>query len=56
MSVHTSSISRENLPGNGNEVQLQTNHGDDMKCQDKSEVRDWLGERGLTSKWIENDM
>lgn len=49
-------IHRSPFPGTGNEVQLPTNHGDDKKFRDKSEARDWLGERGLTSKWIENDM
>ena len=49
-------INRSPFPGSGNEVQLPTNHGEDMNFRDKSEARDWLGERGLTSKWIENDM
>ena len=49
-------IRRSAFPGVGNEVQLPTPHGVDMKFRDKSEARDWLGERGLTSKWIENDM
>lgn len=49
-------INRSAFPGTGNEVQLPTNHGEDVRFRDKSEARDWLGERGLTSKWIENDM
>jgi len=49
-------IDRSPFPGTGNEVQLPTHHGEDMNFRDKSEARDWLGERGLTSKWIENDM
>ena len=49
-------ISREPFPATGNEVQLPTPHHVDMKFQDKIHARDWLGERGLTSKWIENDM
>ncbi|KKM07090.1 hypothetical protein LCGC14_1737420 [marine sediment metagenome] len=49
-------ISREPFPATGNEVQLPTPHHVDKKFQDKIHARDWLGERGLTSKWIENDM
>lgn len=49
-------INRSPFPGTGNEVQLPTNHGEDMTFRDKSEAKDWLGERGLMSKWIENDM
>jgi len=49
-------INRSPFPGQGNEVQLPTKHGEDVKFRDKSEAREWLGERGLTSKWIENDM
>ena len=49
-------INRSPFPGTGNEVQLPTPHGEDMHFRDKSEATDWLGERGLTSKWIENDM
>lgn len=49
-------IERSPFPATGNEVQLPTPHHVDMKFQDKIHARDWLGERGLTSKWIENDM
>jgi len=49
-------INRSPFPGRGNEVQLPTDHGEDKNFRDKSEARDWLSERGLTSKWIENDM
>jgi len=49
-------INRSEFPSTGNEVQLPTPHGVDMKFQDKYHARDWLGERGLTSGWIENDM
>jgi hypothetical protein len=49
-------INRSAFPGRGNEVALPTAHGEDVRFRDKSEARDWLGERGLTSKWIENDM
>ena len=49
-------INRSPFPGKGNEVAIPTNHGEDMSFRDKSEARDWLGERGLMSKWIENDM
>jgi len=49
-------IKRSPFPATGNEVQLPTPHHVDMKFQDKIHARDWLGERGLTSKWVENDM
>jgi len=49
-------INRSPFPSTGNEVQLPTEHGEDVRFQDKSHARDWLGERGLMSKWIENDM
>lgn len=49
-------INRSPFPSTGNEVQLPTEHGEDVKFQDKNHARDWLGERGLMSKWIENDM
>ena len=49
-------INRSPFPGSGNEIQLPTKNGEDVKFRDKNEARDWLGERGLTSKWIENDM
>lgn len=49
-------INRSPFPGTGNEVHLPTPHGEDKKFRDKSEAKDWLGERGLMSKWIENDM
>jgi len=49
-------IERSPFPATGNEVQLPTPHNVDKKFQDKSHARDWLGERGLMSKWIENDM
>lgn len=49
-------IKKSPFPSTGNEVQLPTEHGEDVRFQDKSHARDWLGERGLTSKWIENDM
>lgn len=49
-------INREAFPATGNEVQLPTPHGEDKKFTDKIHAREWLGERGLTSKWIENDM
>lgn len=49
-------IRRSPFPATGNEVALPTNHGEDIRFQDKSHARDWLGERGLMSKWIENDM
>jgi len=49
-------FTREPFPGTGNEMQLPTPHGVDVKFRDKIEGREWLGERGLMSKWIENDM
>ncbi len=49
-------INRSPFPATGNEVQLPTEHFEDVKFTDKYHATDWLGERGLTSKWIENDM
>ena len=49
-------FSKEPFPSTGNEVALPTAHGEDIKFTDKQHARDYLGERGLTSKWIENDM
>ena len=49
-------IERSPFPATGNEVQLPTPHFEDVKFQDKIHAKDWLGERGLMSKWIENDM
>ena len=47
---------REPFPHSGNEVALPTNHFEDIRFQDKIHAREYLGERGLMSKWIENDM
>jgi hypothetical protein len=47
---------KEGFPGTGNEMQLPTPDGVDVKFRDKIECRDYLGERGLQSNWIENDM
>ena len=48
---------REPFPRDApNEVQLPTPYGEDKRFDDKHHAREWLGERGLTSKWIENDM
>lgn len=47
---------KEGFPATGNEIQLPTEHGVDIKFQDKYHARDYLEERGLMSKWIENDM
>jgi len=47
---------RGSFPATGNEVQLPTEHGVDIKFQDKYHARDYLEDHGLVSKWIENDM
>lgn len=44
------------FPAEGNEVALPTPHGQDIKFKDKVHAREYLGEHGLTSKWIEDDM
>ncbi len=49
-------IRRSPFPATGNEVQLPTPDGVDVRFQDKIHARDYLEERGLQSKWIENDM
>ena len=50
-------FSRSVFPGKEpNEIQLPTPYGVDMEFSDKIHAREWLGERGLMSKWIENDM
>jgi hypothetical protein len=49
-------ISKEPFPATGNEIQLPTPHGVDKKFTDKVHASEWLGERGLISKWIEDDM
>ncbi len=49
-------INRSPFPATGNEVQLPTEQFEDVKFTDKYHATEWLGERGLTSKWIENDM
>ncbi len=49
-------IKKEPFPATGNEIQLPTPHGEDKEFTDKIHAREWLGERGLTSKWIEDDM
>ena len=49
-------FSRGPFPATGNEIQLPTPHFEDKKFMDKIHAREWLGERGLTSKWIEDDM
>jgi len=49
-------INKEPFPATGNEMHLPTNHHEDVKFTDKVHAKDWLGERGLMSKWIENDM
>lgn len=47
---------KEPFPHSNNEIALPTPHGEDIRFQDKIHAREYLGERGLTSKWIENDM
>jgi len=47
---------REPFPHSGNEVALPTAHHEDIRFQDKVHAKEYLGERGLMSKWIENDM
>ena len=49
-------INRSPFPATGNEVQLPTPHHVDKKFSDKIHAREWLGERGLISKWVEDDM
>lgn len=47
---------KESFPATGNELQLPTDNGVDIKFQDKYHARDYLEGHGLMSKWIENDM
>lgn len=49
-------FAKEGFPKHGHEIALPTEHHESKSFRDKSEARDWLGERGLTSKWIENDV
>ncbi len=42
--------------GQGNELQLPTPDGVDIKFKDKRHAEDYLSEHGLMSKWIEDDM
>ena len=49
-------FAKEGFPATGNEIQLPTEHGVDIKFQDKYHAQDYLEEHGLISKWIENDM
>lgn len=49
-------FARSPFPHSGNEIALPTNHFEDIRFTDKVHAREYLGERGLMSKWIENDM